>query len=322
MFFKHIRLTPIAMVCAIMCHSTARAQDAVLPEVAVSADSDKRPSAQANRLGTSVQDTAQAVTLIDAALMQAQGATRLEDVVVNAPGVAQSQAHIGVFSNFILRGFRADNSTAYFKDGLRFNRQLQVSLQNIAQIEVVRGPSSLQYGQLAPGGLINFVTKKPTASTLRQVALGASNVGQLDAGMDIAGKLNDSGSALYRLNAEAKKLDSFRDQVEGNSFFFAPALTFKVADATTLDLSFEHTRLDTMYDSGLVAPDGRSIASARRIDPGTFYGVSDGRYDARSSNAAVRLEHALDNTWLVRFDHASAFRNINTLRELQQFESD
>lgn len=303
MLSKHCKPTPIALVCAVLFHPAAWALD-ILPTVHVVGAMSTPPDA--NRLGVSIRDTPQAITAINADLMRAQGMDSLEDVMLNVPGMTQSSAHAGIFSNYVSRGFELDNAANYFRDGLRFDRQSQISLQNIEQVEVIRGPASLQYGKLVPGGLVNFVTKKPKAVSRQELTLSANRFGQLEGGFDSTGQIGGNSNALYRLNVEAKKLDGFRDHMDGESYFVAPAFTFALSDATMLDVMIEHNRLGTLRDPGQPAPDPRNLASVTRIDPAAFFGEPNALYKVRNTSGALRLNHRLNDAWQLRADYSGS----------------
>lgn len=304
MLSKHLKLTPIAMVCAVLGHSPAFAQTTTLPTVLVSGAKSTPPDA--NRLGVGIQETPQAITTIGSDLMRAQGVDRLEDIMQNVPGITQTAGHSGIFSNYVSRGFQLDNASNYFRDGLRFDRQSQISLQNIEQVEVIRGPASLQYGKLVPGGLVNFVTKKPMATSKREVTLYANQFGQVEGGFDATGKLDANGNVLYRLNAEAKKLNSFRDHVDGNAYFVAPAFTFALSDSTVLDVLLEHGRHDTLRDPGQPAPERNNIASVTQLDPSAFHGEKNATDSVRNTSGALRLNHRLNDVWQLRADYSGS----------------
>jgi len=296
----------IAVACtlALSAHATQAQETTRLEQVQV-AGSRSTPS-DANRLGVGVQDTPQALTVIGAELMRAQGVDSLEQVLLNVPGLTQTAAHSGIFSNYVSRGFQLDNASNYFRDGLRFDRQSQISLQNIEQVEVIRGPASLQYGKLVPGGLINFVTKKPTAVSRHEATLLANRFGQLEAGLDSTGSLDAAGHALYRLNVEAKRLDGFRDHVDGHAWSVAPAFNFELSPATVLDVMLEHSRHDTLRDPGQPAPDATDLSSVTRISPSAFFGETNATNAVRNTSGALRLNHRLNSEWQLRVDYSGS----------------
>lgn len=295
-----------AVACAlVLLAPRALAQEAAKLEQVQVTGARSTPS-DANRLGVGVQDTPQALTVIGAELMRAQGVDSLEQLLLNVPGITQTAAHSGIFSNYASRGFQLDNASNYFRDGLRFDRQSQISLQNIEQVEVIRGPASLQYGKLVPGGLVNFVTKKPTAQTRHEVLLAANRFGQLEAGLDSTGQLDGAGKLLYRLNAEAKRLDGFRDHVDGRAWSVAPAFSLELSPATMLDVMLEHSRHDTLRDPGQPAPDATDLGSVTRIAPSAFFGETNASNEVRNTSGALRLNHRLNSEWQLRADYSGS----------------
>ena len=309
MFYKGFRLTPLALASIVLCQPAAyaqsqaqsQAQDNVLATVNVVADRDRAAVAQSNRLGIPLAETAQAATVVTSELIRDQEARGLDQVLNNVPGVVSGVAS-QTYQNFFMRGFMVDNVNNYLRDGMRFDRQQDVSLQNLEQVEVLRGPGSLQYGKLAPGGLINLVTKKPQAKARTDVSVFADNFGQVEGTLDTTGALGGGNNVFYRLNAEVKRLDSFRDHVTGNAHMIAPALMFVLSPATTLDVNFEHTRMDVVPDTGLPTVDGTTIASALQQNIRTFYGETDANWYSRSNLLAAHLKHDLYANWQVRAD--------------------
>ena len=79
-----------------------------------------------------------------------------------------------------MRGFVIDNRFNYRRDGLPINAETSIPLDNKVQIEVLKGTSGMQAGTSAPGGLVNFVVKRPTDAPLRRASLGLARGGQRD----------------------------------------------------------------------------------------------------------------------------------------------
>ena len=69
---------------------------------------------------------------------------------------------VGYAEQFSIRGFKLDNASSYRKDGLAISADAQIPLENKERLEVLKGLSGLQAGVAAPGGIVNYVTKRPT----------------------------------------------------------------------------------------------------------------------------------------------------------------
>lgn len=304
MFSKSFGLKLNVAIYAAWCHASVLAQESKLPQVIIIGHQSVLP--ESNRLGVSAQDTPQSISVIGSDLIRAQNAITLEEVLRNVPDVTLSAGHSGVFSNYVLRGFQLDRSSNFFKDGLRFDYQNLLSFQNIAQVEVIRGPASMQYGKLVPGGLINFVTKKPQSERKGEVTLYVNEYDYAEGGIDSTGKLNENGSVLYRINGEARKIDSFRNVVDGHAYLVSPAFTFKLSDATVIDIAVEHNRLDTIFDPGQPAPVASDISSVTKLDRDAFYGEKNADYRVRTTTGTVHITHRLNDAWQLRGDYSNS----------------
>jgi iron complex outermembrane receptor protein len=113
----------------------------------------------AMRTSASLLETAQSVTVISDTIISEQLATTLGEVLTNDASLTagSQQRNREVFN---LRGFELSSSTGYLRDGHQHWSHYQQPIEILQQVEVIKGPSSILYGQSGPGGLINMVTKK------------------------------------------------------------------------------------------------------------------------------------------------------------------
>lgn len=130
------------------------AAPATLPALTV------RSSSVATKTDTPILLIPQAVQVVPQEIMQDQKAQGLSDVVENVSSVQPLYAWGGLYDVFIIRGFV--NSAANFRNGIRIPTS-KFDLANVDHVEVLKGPSSVLYGSADPGGLVNTVTKAPTA---------------------------------------------------------------------------------------------------------------------------------------------------------------
>ncbi len=257
------------------------------------------------RTDTPLRDIPQSVQVIPQRVIQDQQATRIEEVVRNVSAVTFLGETDGRGPRFSIRGF--DNAPI-LRDGFLFRSFSGQSLevQNLAQVEVLKGPASILSGDLEPGGIINVVRKRPLSEPFYNVQLQVGNRNFVSPSFDISGPLTADRSLLYRLNALYQNRDSFRDFDNSyNRFSIAPALTWKIGSRTDLNVIFEYIRDDNPADFGTVAfgnrigniPRGRVTNDPSDVIKNTF---SDLGYD---------LEHRFSDNWKLRnafrFTHAS-----------------
>ena len=145
--------------------AAAAAADTTLPEVKVkdappANDYNPPVSTIGGGVPTPIRDIPQSVTVINSALMQAQGATSLADALRNVPGITIGAAEGGsIGNNFNLRGFSA--RTDLYLDGMRDRGQYYRDVFSLDAVEVLKGPSSMLFGRGSTGGVINQVSKLP-----------------------------------------------------------------------------------------------------------------------------------------------------------------
>ena len=88
--------------------------------------------------------------------------TRLADFLSQDASLAENFATYGYYENFSIRGFTLDRGSAYRLNGFAIPAEFHMPLDNISQVEILKGISSLNGGTVSAGGLINFVSKRPT----------------------------------------------------------------------------------------------------------------------------------------------------------------
>ena len=123
------------------------------------------------KTATALKDVPQSIGYVTKELVLDQGAITVNDVVKNISGVSQYSA----YNDFTIRGFRSlgNLNSGNLLNGMRGLTPLwrQSSLANIERVEVIKGPASALFGNAAPGGVVNRVTKKPLDVARRSVSL-------------------------------------------------------------------------------------------------------------------------------------------------------
>ncbi|MEP3116146.1 TonB-dependent receptor [Nisaea sp.] len=163
-----------------------------------------------------------------------------------------------IANSFTIRGQSADLQNLQV-DGLpglttRFGSP---TTANIERVEVLKGPASVLYGWMDPGGMVNMITKKPKDEEIREVTASGQVFPEYGAtgyaaSLDINGRADDSGMFLYRLVAGYENEDSFRDYVDDDrSAYMFPSFAWVPDENRRLDIQFEYTKDDRKADDGL-----------------------------------------------------------------------
>jgi iron complex outermembrane recepter protein len=260
----------------------------------------------ATRTDTPIIDTPQSIQVIPQQILEDQQIIRVEDALRNVSGViGDTESGGNGTSGLTIRGFRTNNGIPILRDGFRnYDNFSSPETANLEQIEVLKGPASILYGQLDPGGVINLVTKQPLSQPFYQFQFQAGNNGLIRPSLDISGPLTSDGNLLYRLNAVYQQQDGFRNfETDEERFFIAPIVTWKISDRTNLTFSLEYQDDRRPYDSGLVAF-GNKVAD---VPYDRIFNEPDDFYESNYLNIGYNLEHRFSDNWTLR----NAFRYLN-----------
>lgn len=210
-------------------------------------------ASSATKTYTNNLDIAQPIDVINQSLIESQLALKLDDVYRNSASVNI----VDPLGHTNIRGFRLnENSGGILKNGLREVSQgfAFPSLANIEKIEILKGSSSALYGRGEPGGIINLITKKPQKEDFTHLsfALGSDDAYQLN--IDHNKKVSED--LQFRINVEINDAKSYRDEVNTERLFIAPAVTYQINEAQKITAEMEFNNTTRTRDQGIAAIDG------------------------------------------------------------------
>lgn len=256
----------------------------------------------ATRTNTPIRDIPASIQVVPREVIQDQQAIRIEEVLRNVSGVAFQGNDDNRGAGFSLRGFR---DASIFRDGFRqfsdYSNQGSPETANFERVEVLKGPASVLYGQIEPGGLINLVSKQPLTNPLYQAELQIGSRELVRPRIDFSGPLTTDGKLLYRLNALYQHRGSFRDyDTDADRFFAAPTLTWKISDRTDLTVALEYIKDESFADFGTIAA-GVGVAD---IPASRVTNNPDDTVTNKYFGVGYNFEHRFNDRWTVR----NAFR--------------
>ncbi|BBP86132.1 TonB-dependent receptor [Pseudomonas sp. Pc102] len=259
------------------------------------------PTTRLMRSETPLLDIPQAVAVVPQQALLDQQPQNLDDALANVSGITQANTLGSTLDAVMKRGFGDNRDGSILRDGMRTiqGRNLTASAE---RVEVLKGPSSMLYGILDPGGVINVISKKPQLQAYRAITARASTYGDGKDGsggtLDVTGPLGDSGLA-YRVIADYDDADYWRNFGHSRDKTFAPSFAWYGED-TTVNLSFEHREYSTPFDRGTLFLNGKPLAvpATRRLDEP--YNVTEGRSDLM----ILDLEHQLNEAWKAHFAYS------------------
>lgn len=243
---RSLRLSPnrLALACVLAVAAPAAfAQNATdLDSVQVNAYRTTNSTSGATKTSTAIAETAQSVSVIERAELDARGVQSLNDAMRYVAGVSLESSGIdNRVDDFRIRGFDAGSwANNVTLDGMRapqgsqWNRSMFDSW-NLARVEVLKGPSAVMYGQMAPGGMVNQVSKTPTPDQEQLLRLGVDANGQYSAAFDVGAGTADN-THLGRLVGLYRNGDTQIKHTEQEHWFLAPSYTWQIAERTRLTL--------------------------------------------------------------------------------------
>lgn len=269
----------------------------------------------AMRTDASLLETAQSVTVIPRTIVEEQLATTLGEVLTNDASLSagSKQRNREVFN---LRGFELSSSNGYLRDGHQHWSHYQQPIETLESVEVIKGPSSILYGQSGPGGLVNMVTKKPTARTLFNIGADTDQEGSTRFTLDAGGALNDEESLRYRANLVKQDVTYQReyqngDQRERDRFLGALVVDYDVSDDLSLRVHYDYTNDKAGLDTGgWLNEDGDLIGDRK-----TIRDMSWAFTDIDVENYGADVNYNMNDNWQVAIGY-----NKQTF-ERQRFES-
>lgn len=149
----------------------------------------------------------------------------------------------------MLRGFRVDTGSQ-FRDGSRFMGHIysgQQETYGLERIEVLKGASSILYGAIGPGGIINTVTKRPSIIPIRELNITGGSFNKQQISGDFSDRFSSENDWSYRLTFLHRKSDAFINYIKDDRTFIAPALKWQPNAATSFTLLSELQRDNTNY---------------------------------------------------------------------------
>ncbi|MBW4490252.1 MAG: TonB-dependent receptor [Trichocoleus desertorum ATA4-8-CV12] len=253
-----------------------------------------RRATSATRTETPLRDTPRSVQVVPEQVVEDQRTIRIGDALRNVAGVAQDDSFGGTRDRFTIRGFSQDT---FLRNGFRQNQRSLRETINIERIEVLRGPASVLYGQLEPGGVVNLVTEQPLFDPAYSAELSVGSFGLFRPSVDLTGPVNDDGSVRYRVNAVFEGGGNFRDfDQDTERFFVAPVLAWDIGDRTSVVFEADYLRDQRPFDRGIVAI-GEGIAD---IPYDRVLGHPDDEGEVEEFSVGYQLEHELNDNWKVR----------------------
>jgi len=246
-----------------------------------------------SRTDTQIDKTPQSVQVLTETLIEDQAAHQVTDLYRSISGVSQDNV-----STVTFRGFHQDEQ---LYDGMRGNPYKEFftvpQLVNVEEVQAIKGPAGALYGAGEPGGVINYVSKKPTYEPETFIKLGAGNKDYHSAQLSSSGPVNEDASQRYRISLYQDESGSYRNNVDQDNQNIDLGYAWDISDDSTLTV--QYTNIDqTLHGARLrgipTDDDGNFLAddSWNANEPGDYQAL-----DAETFQANLEQYLTQDVSW-------------------------
>lgn len=245
------------------------------------------------KLAIAPLDLPQSTLTIERQVLEQQQVLRVSDVLANVSGVYIMGTTGGTQEEIAGRGF-AFGSSNTFKNGVRYNNGIMPETSSLERFEVLKGSNAILFGNVAAGGVLNLVTKKPLFEKGGSVALRAGSFGLYKPMVDLYTPIGKN--VAVRVNGSAERNNSFRDEVEGKRYYVNPSVLVKAGQNTEVLLEGDYLYDQRTPDFGIGAIN-YEIADVPRS---TFLNTSWARNRTKQASSTLTITQHLSDDWQLR----------------------
>lgn len=309
-----------------------KSKTTVLPPVTVEAKAPEevtgyvaKRSSTATKTDTPILEIPQSVSVVTRRELDMRSVQNFTEALRYVPGVAVDQFGFDGrgYEYLLMRGFNS-LTTANFRDGLSnaaqglFFGSFITDTYGLERVDVLRGPSSVMFGRGDAGGIVNRITKRPSATPIREIEFQYGNFDRKRIAADI-GAVSKDGTVMFRLvttaldsDTQVKQPDAAGDRAHNERFYIAPSITWRPTVDTTItlmgDILNNRSQSSPFY---ITAPDG---GFTKVLQSDTKFS----RYNTNQSSFSYQIEHHFNEIFTVRQNFRQAqqsgqFRDLFSL---------
>ncbi len=258
-----------------------------------------RRSGSGTKTDTPLLETPQSISVVTRDQMDQQDVQTVAGALRYTAGVQTGNFGFDPrFDQFAIRGFQDERYVDY-RDGMRQPASAWLSYwktepYGLERIDVIKGPASVLYGQVMPGGIVNKITKRPLPYALGEIEVQYGNHDRYQGQFDVTGPIAGDQRYQARLTGLWRDSKTEIEEIDDNRRFIAPAFTWQPNDKTTLTV-LTHYQYDRTAGS----------ATLFTYPDGEVSDVWDGdekfdKLDQNQVQAGYLFEHRFTDRWIVR----------------------
>jgi len=280
-------------------------------------------SATATKTDTPIEKTPQSISVVTREEMDMKQPTTVKQALAYTPSVFSTRGSSTTYDVVTIRGFTTSSTvnTNQYLDGMKLqgNNYSEVSMDPyfLERVEVMRGPTSVLYGNSNPGGIVSMVSKLPTTEPLKEVQfkMGTNNLWQT--GFDFSDAIDDDGVWSYRLTGLGSSQNAQQEMAKSTRYAIAPSFSWRPDDKTDFTfLSNFQSDPDAGYygwlpREGTVVPYHDANGNEHKLPTDFNEGEPDNKMARRQKMVGYSFAHEFNDTFTVRQN--LRYAQVNTL---------
>ncbi|EOQ74614.1 TonB-dependent siderophore receptor [Acinetobacter lactucae] len=276
----------------------------VLPTISVQAQKEPTSPYVATKATSALKSdaplfkTAQSVLVVTREQLDQKQARTLADALEGVAGVEAGKLGRRGWDDFVIRGQISSDSV--YIDGLRVGQNTYVAteLSGMDQVQVLKGPASINFGLVAPGGMVNLVTKRPEAENFARASMTYGSYNLKEGTFDLNYSPNNSEKGAFRLNGRISDQDDPTDYVYFKNYYISPSYNFDLGDNTDLSVIASYQHREYIRQQGLPIIGTLKDNPNGPIDRSLYIGDPNfGKYEADVYRTGYTFKHTFDNGW-------------------------
>ncbi|EKO3808321.1 TonB-dependent siderophore receptor [Vibrio harveyi] len=248
------------------------------------------------------EETPQAITIITKDEMDLRGVSTVSEALRYSSGV-NTELRGGAVTRLDLFNIRGFINYTNFYDGLPllfngWNLQPQIDAAAVEQVEVFKGPTSVLYGNIPPGGMVNIIAKTPQSEPANTVSVSTGTNSLKEVNFDTTGQIGDS-NVNYRIVGMAKQRDGQAETSEDERYLIAPSFDWQATDNTLVNVNVYYQNDPSAGIYTTVSAAGSVLDNPLgSLSPDTYLGDKNwNTYEREVLMIGYKILHDFNNNW-------------------------
>ena len=243
-----------------------------------------------------IMENPQPVAIVTHEIIEQQQSKQLSDVLQNVNGLYITSSRGNSQDSFGGRGFNFGNDNI-FKNGARVNSGVFPEVSGLERVEVLKGGNAMLYGNVAAGGVVNLITKKPRFDFGGSVGLSGGSWNSYKPTVDFYGPLTEK--IAFRVNGAYETADSFRDVVSSSKYYFNPSILFNIGENSQLIVEADYLKNEFTPDFGIGSITNRdgSYEMNGLLSRKDFVGADWQFQNVEQATTGITFNHQFNDVW-------------------------